>query len=76
MVKKGSCCSQRVRHIVVIMIMIIMMMIMIMMMMIKIMIMMPCDGEEGVVLLPESEAHLVVFVVVGLTVPPVEPGQY
>ena len=36
----------------------------------------PGDGEEGVVLLPESEAHLVVFVVVGLTVPPVEPGQY
>ena len=40
------------------------------------MIMMPCDGEEGVVLLPESETHLVVLVVVGLTVPPVEPGQY
>ena len=67
--KKGSCCSQRVRHSAVIMIMIIMMMTMIM-------IMMPCDGEEGVMLLPESEAHLVVFVVVGLTVPPVEPGQY
>ena len=36
----------------------------------------PGDGEEGVMLLPESETHLVVFVVVGLTVPPVEPGQY
>ena len=54
----------------------IMIMIMIIMMMIMIMVMMPSDGEEGVMLLPESEAHLVVLVVVGLTVPPVEPGQY
>ena len=38
--------------------------------------MVPGDGEEGVVLLPESETHLVVLVVVGLTVPPVKPGQY
>ena len=38
--------------------------------------MMPCDGEEGVMLLPESETHLVVLVVVRLPVPPVEPGHH
>ena len=33
------------------------------------------NGEEGVVVLPKGEAHLLVVVVVGLAVSPVKPGD-